>query len=770
MTAAGRLDNEADAGGKRLRIASWPYLSNNNKFIELLLGTSTSAVEVSAIQSMHRSRPDPEADILLIHWPEFVFSSGIFPISDVRFVLRRLRAWKDNGTKLVWMVHDLEPHELPRGRRMLWRHYYRRKLAQLVDAIVTLSPSTLEVVHNAIPGIRGKPALHIWHPLFPGADGTEKERKGARRTFCFQPSQQVIASLGFIARYKGSDELARIFTESPDNNRRLLLAGLPKQTEPSLILGLRETAKKDQRVALAVRHLSEAELRQFTLAADLIVTPFRRYLHSGSIVHALSARRPVLTPATPFARDLQSQLPEGWLHLYEPPLTAAMIDRALLSAGTLTQAFPEKLSIAPNRQKLFQFFRELAGKKLPSSDAESKPARVDIPPAQAPLVSFILINCNYARFVGAAIDSIKAQDYPNFECIVVDDGSDDGSQAVIERHAANDRRFRIEHLPENRGHLAAALHAIPLTRGEFLAFIDSDDYLQPGYATAHVQAHLAAPSPAGLTSSSSCLISADGALIAGNEPCISENAAAVSLQRDQMKAVRLEWMNDAAFERLAARLYLCERSQGGWIWSPGSSNMFRRSAIDLGMRVLPDGIFRGYSPDNHFLRICHLMAGTVTIDWPLSFYRNHPLNMSGALPRMQRFGKNSILFTERGQEMKCQIAASFIRKRNELDREISRSRIWPSLEIILQVLLEHRLAYFPSPPVFGALSEQYRSLCGEFGERELLEDLSRYMRLRDIWRLAASQPGLRSPLRAGAWIAWQIARRPLIPLSGSRGW
>jgi hypothetical protein len=61
-----------------------------------------------------------------------------------------------------------------------------------------------------------------------------------------------------------------------------------------------------------------------------------------------------------------------------------------------------------------------------------------------PLVSFILINWNYGRFVGDAIDSIRAQDYPNFECLIVDNGSTDDSREEYARHVQGDPRFSIE--------------------------------------------------------------------------------------------------------------------------------------------------------------------------------------------------------------------------------------------------------------------------------------------------------------------------------------
>ncbi len=65
-----------------------------------------------------------------------------------------------------------------------------------------------------------------------------------------------------------------------------------------------------------------------------------------------------------------------------------------------------------------------------------------------PLVSLLIINWNYGTYIGATIDSIKSQDYPAIEVIVVDNGSTDDSRDVIAKHAGDDPRFRVVHLDE----------------------------------------------------------------------------------------------------------------------------------------------------------------------------------------------------------------------------------------------------------------------------------------------------------------------------------
>ncbi len=95
--------------------------------------------------------------------------------------------------------------------------------------------------------------------------------------------------------------------------------------------------------------------------------------------------------------------------------------------------------------------------------------------SRAPRVSIIISNYNYERYVGAAVDSALAQTVPDCEVIVVDDGSTDGSRAVLERYR-NDPRVKLI-LQENGGQAVAMNVGFAASRGDVLIFLDSDDAL-----------------------------------------------------------------------------------------------------------------------------------------------------------------------------------------------------------------------------------------------------------------------------------------------------
>ena len=88
-----------------------------------------------------------------------------------------------------------------------------------------------------------------------------------------------------------------------------------------------------------------------------------------------------------------------------------------------------------------------------------------------PLVSVIIPTYNRAWTVSEAIDSVLAQDYPNFELIIVDDGSTDDTQIVLKKY--QDKINVI--YQKNCGVSAARNKGVLKSNGEFIAFLDSDD-------------------------------------------------------------------------------------------------------------------------------------------------------------------------------------------------------------------------------------------------------------------------------------------------------
>lgn len=105
---------------------------------------------------------------------------------------------------------------------------------------------------------------------------------------------------------------------------------------------------------------------------------------------------------------------------------------------------------------------------------------------QKGLVSVVTATYNMAGFIAETLDSILAQEYPNLESLVIDDGSTDNTAEVLAPYVATGRVRVIRQ--ENAGQTVAKNRGIAESRGEFVAFCDADDTWRPDKLTKQVAA------------------------------------------------------------------------------------------------------------------------------------------------------------------------------------------------------------------------------------------------------------------------------------------
>ena len=96
------------------------------------------------------------------------------------------------------------------------------------------------------------------------------------------------------------------------------------------------------------------------------------------------------------------------------------------------------------------------------------------------LISVIVPVYNVAEYLPRCVDSILNQTYANLQIILVDDGSTDGSGRICDAYISTDRRIQVVH-QENGGLSAARNTGIEHAQGEYLSFIDSDDFIHPEF-------------------------------------------------------------------------------------------------------------------------------------------------------------------------------------------------------------------------------------------------------------------------------------------------
>ncbi len=98
-----------------------------------------------------------------------------------------------------------------------------------------------------------------------------------------------------------------------------------------------------------------------------------------------------------------------------------------------------------------------------------------------PFFSIIMPVYNSDLYLQKSIESILKQSFNNFELCIVNDGSIDQSEAILEQFADKDKRVKVKHLQSNQGVANARNEALNMVKGIYVTFIDADDYIDSNY-------------------------------------------------------------------------------------------------------------------------------------------------------------------------------------------------------------------------------------------------------------------------------------------------
>lgn len=344
---------------------------------------------------------------------------------------------------------------------------------------------------------------------------------------------------------------------------------------------------------------------------------------------------------------------------------------------------------------------------------------------QLPKVSFIVRNWNYGRYIGSTIDSILAQDYPNFEVVIVDNASTDESRDVIERHVGNDSRFRVIHSDINLGPLGGGLRGLEHTTGDFIVFVDSDDTLLSNFASVHIQVHLAGSLNVAFTSSTAIETGPDGAMLNGRRTSSdTKNEKAPEGLRPAEVVPRLRSVDDDTYAVLARHTRFLPPVLMEWPWSPGTSNVYRRFMLDMLTPNCDPGDLPKLAADGHYNRLAHLLGGSAVIDLPLSTYRIHGNNFAASTPSLSSMGGDAGPATKfqavRAREMIRVLTANAA----DFSIRIGEKRYWNALGALFDLGGLKSTANRAEWNRDDFFSSQIQHLTAAFGERETLRRLA----------------------------------------------
>jgi glycosyltransferase involved in cell wall biosynthesis len=211
----------------------------------------------------------------------------------------------------------------------------------------------------------------------------------------------------------------------------------------------------------------------------------------------------------------------------------------------------------------------------------------------SPLVSICINNYNYDTFLRCAINSALSQTYPNLEVIVVDDGSTDRSQEILETYKGQIRTL----FKPNGGQASAFNLGIRACRGEWICLLDSDDYWLPNKVEWVMQTANTYPK---------------AEMIYHRIQNVDQDGAALGMS----------WPKRVYGGNLAP---VVQRSGGWWPYPPTTALSFKRSFLEKILDV-PESDFRTCA-DAYLADLAPFMGEVIGIPKALGSYRQHSRNL-----------------------------------------------------------------------------------------------------------------------------------------------
>ena len=261
-------------------------------------------------------------------------------------------------------------------------------------------------------------------------------------------------------------------------------------------------------------------------------------------------------------------------------------------------------------------------------------------PFSLPLVSVIIVNYNYGRFLKQAADSVFEQTYPSIEFIIVDNASTDESADVLLAISKQYPGTTILRRSDNGGQSLASKEGFEASSGEYVVFLDADDVLLPSCIATHVFVHLSLRIPVGF-SSADMIQSVDLRMVLGTIYRLSEYVRSGRgrkpglLRRIDESAPEVWPLHspDAGLENQVHLILPSDCDFQSWFWAPTSCNCFRRDALQLFFNTERLGELRSCT-DAYLIRGVSLLMGSVVIDRALAIYRLHGMNVFSKHPNL----------------------------------------------------------------------------------------------------------------------------------------
>lgn len=301
-----------------MRILASPAFSNEkvNPY-NALLYKEINAIEPAVSEYSHKKALLEKFDILHFHWPDgFINPPRLLKAWQrvMLFVLIIISA-KLKGTKVVWTVHNIRPHDAAHPKLsqavMDW-------FVEQCDGLIFMSEESRKVFFEFYQLPIATPNVIIPHGHYRNSYPAAINQSLAKTQLGLPTDKHVLLSFGMIKPYKNIDALIEAFNQAELENYLLVVAGSADSAE--LATKLIEIKGDNANIHLFLKFIPDDELHWYFSAADIVVLPYKAILNSGALLLALSFNKPVIAPAIGAFMSLQKELGPQWIDCYATEL------------------------------------------------------------------------------------------------------------------------------------------------------------------------------------------------------------------------------------------------------------------------------------------------------------------------------------------------------------------------------------------------------------------------------------------------------------------
>jgi glycosyltransferase involved in cell wall biosynthesis len=260
------------------------------------------------------------ADVVVLHWPDEFFRR--IELSQAARLVGKLLimtiAKRLCGARFIWVAHNAIPHDADAGVPRLAAVFLRS-----LDGVIYLSAYSRELIEGLYPQSRRKRSLTTVHGHYRDVAVTLATP--------FRPPQGDVrlAYVGQIRPYKNLDVLVEAAAPITSGLHLTLsggVAGGAANRAAVDLIAARAEALAHIKLDFGADALSDADFEARVDAADAVVLPYRRILHSGTALFALSRNRPVLAPKLGSLPQLRDEVGPEWIYLYDGELTSTVLE------------------------------------------------------------------------------------------------------------------------------------------------------------------------------------------------------------------------------------------------------------------------------------------------------------------------------------------------------------------------------------------------------------------------------------------------------------